>query len=140
MLHHLPFSREIRRNRQIRLNGREKLGAVLHYPGESLLDKAVQNFVNLLPRNVGARRDFKCLESRMSQHHQIRSCLVCIEPELLEPLPEALILDFSQILFHGLYLLTQSDSTGFCKFGEVNPIGKMNKRPFAVPVFVLGFG
>ncbi len=67
----LPLARQIRGNRQIRLHGRKKLGAVLHHAGEALFNQAVQHLVDLLPRNVRAGRQFQRLEPGMPQQHEI---------------------------------------------------------------------
>ena len=78
MFHDPAFPGQIRRYRQARLHGGKELCFLLHHLGESLFDKAVQYFIDLLPRNMRAGRYFESLESGMPQQNQVRSGFIGI--------------------------------------------------------------
>src|SRR6185312_4379167 len=72
----LPLAREVSRYREIRLNCGEQFRAILDDTCESLLDKAVEHLVNLLPRDMCARRKLQSFEPGMSKQHEVRSRLI----------------------------------------------------------------
>ena len=82
-------ARKISRQSLIGRNRREKFGPILNHSRETFLDQTIQHFVDLLPRHVGASRQFQGLESRMPHQHQVRSCFVRVQAQSLEALPEA---------------------------------------------------
>ena len=65
LLHGFAAAGQIARNRERGLDGREQLRLLLNDLSKSLLDQTIENFVDLLPRNVGTRGKFQRLETRM---------------------------------------------------------------------------
>ena len=66
LFQNLPLAPQIAWNRQARLDRRKQLGLLLHHLRKPLLHEAVQDFVDLLPRHVRARRQFQRFELVMA--------------------------------------------------------------------------
>ena len=81
LLQDLGAAAEIAGNGDARLHRGEELGLFLDHLREALFDQAVENLVNLLTRNVGARGQFQRLETGMTDQHQIGARLVGIQAQ-----------------------------------------------------------
>ncbi len=99
-LQHLSAARQVARDGQARLHGGKQLGLFLHHLRESLLHQAVQDFIDLLARHMRASRQFDGLEARMPDQNQVRSRLIGVQAQLLQPAPEALKIQLGQFGGH----------------------------------------
>ena len=102
LLQHEALAAQVSGQRQARLHGGEELGLLLDHLRKPLFDEAVENLVDLLARDVRARRQFQRLEPRMTEQHEIRTRLISVEPKLLQAPPEPLKVDFRQFFAHNL--------------------------------------
>ena len=83
MLHARAAAGEVSGDGERWIHCGKELGLFLDHLREPLLDKAIQDFVDLLPRHMGAGGKFQRFEARMPDQDQIGTGLIRIQADLL---------------------------------------------------------